>query len=104
VTRAVLDRSMGHLKIIREHLCVLGDRWDPFCPLTDAETGHGKRSMGRRLGRFVKMAGAASGVGPAPMTASAATVTMGCPPLGSNSMQDASIRWVGRVSSGDYGG
>jgi hypothetical protein len=92
MTRAALDRSMGHLKLKQEHLCVLGDGWDPFFPLTAVEMGHGKRSTGRRLDRFVKTAGVASGASLAPVTALATTVTMGGPPPGSNSTRDALIQ------------
>jgi hypothetical protein len=67
---------VGHLKINREHLRVLGDGWDPFCPLTAAETGHRKRSMGMRLGQFMKAAGAASIASPAPVTAPVATAVL----------------------------
>jgi hypothetical protein len=42
----VLSRATGHLKRNREHLHVLGDGRDPFCPLTGAETGRIMRSTG----------------------------------------------------------
>jgi hypothetical protein len=90
--RLVLDRSTGHLKLNREHLCILRDGWDPFFPLTAVETCHGKHSMGTWLGQFMKTAGVPS------------SASLGGHPPGSNSMWDALIRLVGGVSSGDYGG
>jgi hypothetical protein len=60
--------------------------------------------MGRRLGQFMKTAGAASVASPAPVTAPVATVTMGGPPPGSNSTCDALIQRVGGASSDNYGG
>jgi hypothetical protein len=56
---------MGHLTLIRGHLHVLDDGRDQFRPLTLVETGRGRRSTGRQLGRFLKMMGVAAGVAPA---------------------------------------
>jgi hypothetical protein len=44
--RAALARATGHHKLNREHLHVLGNERDPFCPLATAETGHGMRLTG----------------------------------------------------------
>jgi hypothetical protein len=100
VARAALAQATGHHKLNQEHLRDLDNDMYPFFSLMVAETGHRKWLMGRRLSRFLKMAGAAYSVAPAPMAVPAVVVTMGgCPPS-SNLTREALIRWVDSVSSG----
>jgi hypothetical protein len=66
VARAALAWSIGHLKLNREHVHILGDGRDPFCPLTGAKMGRGLRSTRRWLSRFLKMVAAASISAPTP--------------------------------------
>jgi hypothetical protein len=65
VTRVALSLAMGRLTLIRGRLHILDDWRDQFCPPTTVETGRGRQSMGRQLGRFLKTMGAAFGVAPA---------------------------------------
>jgi hypothetical protein len=97
VARAALARAVGYRKLNREHLHDLDDDRYPFFSLMMVEMGHRKRSMGRRLGRLLKMVGAASGV----VSASVVVVTMGGPPPGSNLTREALIQRVDGVSSGN---
>jgi hypothetical protein len=87
---------MGHHKLNREQLRVLGDRRDPFYPLTAAEMGHGKRSTRRRLDRFLKMVRVAASASPALVTALAAIVMTGGPSLSNN------LTWDSLVSEGRW--
>jgi hypothetical protein len=65
------------------------------------ETGRGRRSTGRQLGRFLKTMGAASDVAPAPrMVAS----TGGGAPSSSGLTQEVLIQQEDSASSDGYGG
>jgi hypothetical protein len=94
---------MKHLMLIRGHLHVLGDGRDQFCLLTTVETGHGRRSTGRQLGRFLKTMGAASGVAPAPAIVSVTVALTGSPPSSSGLTWEVLIQWGDSASSDSYG-
>jgi hypothetical protein len=86
----VLARAMGHLKLNREQLHVLGDDGrDPFCPLTSAETSHRMRSMRRRLDLFLKTMGEAFSRAPTLGTAPTLVVVARAPPIGDGSTWEA---------------
>jgi hypothetical protein len=84
--------------------CYIGNGRDLFCLLTTVEMGNGMRSMGRRLGRFLKMMGAAFGVASAPEMVPMMLVTMGDPPPSGGLTWEALIRWGDDAISGGYGG
>jgi hypothetical protein len=60
--------------------------------------------MGRRLHRFLKTMGAASGVAPAPATVPTMVVSRGGPPSSGRLTSEALIRWGDSASSGGNGG
>jgi hypothetical protein len=65
--------------------------------------GHGMRTTGRRLGRFLKMVGAAYGVALAPTVIPAVVVLSGGPPPRRSLTREALIRWVEGTRLGSYG-
>jgi hypothetical protein len=99
-----LALATGHLTLIRGHLHVLGDGRDQFCPLTAVETGRGRQSTGRQLGRFLKMMGAASNVALALAMVPATVASMGGPPSSGGLTREVLIRREDSASSGGYGG
>jgi hypothetical protein len=66
-----------HQSLKRFFLRDLGDKRNPFCSLTMAETDHGRLVMKRRLRRSSTAVGALSGGVPVPGAALAAEVTVG---------------------------
>jgi hypothetical protein len=59
--------------------------------------------MGRQLGRFLKMMGAASDVAPAPTMVPTMVVTTGGPPSSGGLTKEVLIQWGDSASSGGYG-
>jgi hypothetical protein len=88
----VLARATRHLKLNREHLHILGDGRDPFCPLIDAKIGHGMQSTGRRLGRFLMTLGADFDGAPTMGTAPTSVVVVQAPPSGDGLALEGSAR------------
>jgi hypothetical protein len=99
-----LALATGHLTLIRGHLHVLGDGRDQFCPLTAVETGRGRRSTGRQLGRFLKMMGVASSVASAPAMVPMTVASTGGPPSSDGLTREVLIQQGDSASSGGYGG
>jgi hypothetical protein len=87
----------------REHLRVLGDGREPFCPLIAVETGHEKWATWRQLSRLLKMVRAAFSASPTQVMALVVVVMTGGPSVSSNLKRDALVRWVDGASSGGYG-
>jgi hypothetical protein len=85
-------------------LCDLGDKRNPFCSLTAAETDGGELAVIGRLGQSSIVVGGASGGAPAPGTAPVAALAARTPLLSSSSAREGLTQWGVSASLGGYGG